>query len=148
IGDWQIEWKWDGIRSQLIQRNGQTFIWSRGEELVTERYPELRALGPLLPDGTVVDGEILPFGASGAMPFAQLQRRIGRKTLGKKTLTEVPVILLAYDLIEFGAQDIRSQPMAERRSQLAKLVATVNNRNLQLSELVEADSWEALASIR
>src|SRR5262249_48474268 len=148
IGDWQIEWKWDGIRSQLIQRNGQTFIWSRGEELVTERYPELAALGPLLPDGTVIDGEILPFGAGGVMPFAQLQRRIGRKALGKKILSEVPVILLAYDLIEYGGQETRGKPMAERRSQLATLVAQMNNQNLRLSELVEAESWEKLTTIR
>src|SRR5262245_48473702 len=123
VRDWQAEWKWDGIRSQLIRRAGQTFLWSRGEELVTERYPELRAVGDALPDGTVIDGEILPWSERGVQPFAQLQRRIGRKTLGKKLLAEVPVILLAYDLLEDAATDIRDRPLEERRARLETIVA-------------------------
>ena len=104
LGDrsqWQAEWKWDGIRCQLIRRRGQTFLWSRGEELVTERYPELAAVGDALPDGTVIDGEILPW-KDRALPFAQLQRRIGRKAVTRAILTQVPVIVMAYDLLEFA----------------------------------------------
>lgn len=148
VHDFQTEWKWDGIRSQLIRRAGQTFLWSRGEELITERFPELAALGTLLPDGTVIDGEILPWLNGGVMPFAQLQRRIGRKTLGKKILSEVPVILMAYDLLEFADRDIREQPMAWRRSELMTLVAKVGKDQLRLSPIVEADTWETLAHFR
>src|SRR5207253_10914768 len=86
VSNWQAEWKWDGIRSQLIRRSGQTFLWSRGEELVTERYPELADVAARLPDGTVLDGELLPWKDGSVQAFSQLQRRIGRKTLGKKML--------------------------------------------------------------
>ena len=84
LGDrsrWQAEWKWDGIRCQLIRRSGQTFLWSRGEELVTERYPEIASVGDILPEGTVIDGEILPWKDDRPLPFAQLQKRIGRKAV-------------------------------------------------------------------
>src|SRR5262249_20120026 len=109
LGDidlWQAEWKWDGIRAQLIRRHGQTLLWTRGEELVTERYPELAAIGPALPDGTVIDGEILAWQQGAVLPFAQLQRRIGRKSVGKKLLAEIPVALLSFDLLEDHGDDV------------------------------------------
>jgi DNA ligase-1 len=105
--EWQAEWKWDGIRSQVIRREGRTFVWSRGEELVTERFPEIAAAADFLPDGTVLDGEILPWKDGKPLAFAQLQRRIGRKSLGGSILTEVPVVLVAYDLLELGGRDVR-----------------------------------------
>ena len=83
-GEWQVEWKWDGIRAQLIRRQWRTFLWSRGEELITERFPELEALGALLPEGTAIDGEVLPWRDGAPLPFAQMQRRIGRKVLGAR----------------------------------------------------------------
>ncbi len=101
---WQVEWKWDGIRGQVIKRSQQVFIWSRGEELVTEKYPELADSIAVLPDGTVLDGEILPWRDGRPLPFSELQRRIGRKTVGKKLLKEVPTAFLAYDVMEFGAR--------------------------------------------
>ncbi|HJX26733.1 MAG TPA: ATP-dependent DNA ligase, partial [Thermoanaerobaculia bacterium] len=97
--EWQIEWKWDGIRAQVLRRQGRVWIWSRGEELITERFPELAAAAAMLPDGTVLDGEIMPWKDGAPLPFAQLQRRIGRKVLGPKILSEVPVVLLTYDLL-------------------------------------------------
>lgn len=152
VDEWQAEWKWDGIRSQLIRRAGQVFVWSRGEELVTDRYPELAALGEHLPDGTVIDGEILPWRDGGVLPFAQLQRRIGRKTVGKKLLSDIPVIILAYDLLEYEGRDVRSEPMSWRRAHLETIVNAVThgdaNAPLQLSPLVEAASWAALADAR
>ena len=149
IEDWQAEWKWDGIRAQLIRREGDTFLWTRGEELVTDRYPELATLGAFLPEGTVLDGEILPWLNGSPLPFAQLQRRIGRKTLGKTILAEVPVVLIAYDLIEFQGRDLRTEAFEGRRSQLAKLVDSLNLPDrLLLSPSVEATSWEALAKAR
>ena len=102
IREWQVEWKWDGIRAQLIRRQGRTFVWSRGEELMTDRFPELEALGALLPEGVVVDGEVLPWKNGEPLPFAQMQRRIGRKVLGPRILSEVPVVMVAYDLLELA----------------------------------------------
>ena len=169
ISEWQAEWKWDGIRAQIVRRAGQTFIWTRGEELVTDRYPELAELGTRLPDGTVIDGEILPWRDGGVLTFAQLQRRIGRKTIGKKLLSDVPVILMAYDLLEWQARDIRTLPLTERRERLDALVAEMENAelrientsasdlnssffilnsHLQLSPTVAADSWDDLATAR
>jgi len=115
--EWQAEWKWDGIRAQLIRRDGKTYIWSRGGELVTDRFPELTTAAELLPEGTVLDGEIMPW-KDGALPFAQLQRRIGRKKLGPKILADVPVVLIAYDLLELAGRDMRSEPMSVRRAAL------------------------------
>ena len=123
-GEWQVEWKWDGIRAQVIRRRGATYVWSRGEELITERFPELAAAAAFLPDGTVVDGEIMPWKDGAPLPFAQLQRRIGRKALGPKILSEVPVVLLVYDLLELGGDDVRGRPMAWRRARLEELLAS------------------------
>jgi len=135
VGEWQAEWKWDGIRAQLIRRAGQVFLWSRGEELITERFPELAEMGELLPEGTVIDGEVLPWRDGGVLPFAQLQRRIGRKTLGKKLLAEVPVVLMTYDLLEAGGRDIRDLPLRQRRQMLEELAARVSSPQLLLSPL-------------
>ena len=121
-GEWQAEWKWDGIRSQLIRRDGQTFIWSRGEELVTDRFPEIAGAADFLPDGTVIDGEIMPWRDGAPLPFAQLQRRIGRKTLGAKILAEVPVVLIAYDLLELDGRDLRDEPLVDAASRARDVV--------------------------
>ncbi len=147
LGDpaaWIAEWKWDGIRSQIIRRSGQTFVWSRGEELVTERFPELQQLGGALPDGTVIDGEILPWKSGLPLPFAQMQRRIGRKVLGPKILAEVPVVLLAYDLLEWQGEDIREHPIEQRRGVLEGLT----NDRMVLSPAVPFATWEELADLR
>ncbi|WP_165069817.1 ATP-dependent DNA ligase [Paludisphaera rhizosphaerae] len=149
LEDWIAEWKWDGIRSQLIRRGGDTFLWSRGEELVTDRYPELATLGAFLPEGTAIDGEILPYLDGAPLPFAQLQRRIGRKTVGKTILAEVPVVLIAYDLMEMDGRDLRAEPFESRRTRLASLVEKVAQPNrMILSPLVVADTWEATAAAR
>jgi len=149
VADWQAEWKWDGIRSELVRRGGRTFLWSRGEELVTERYPEIAAVGDALPDGTVVDGELLPFRDGRPLPFAQLQRRIGRKTVGKTILAEVPVVLMAYDLLEYGGVDVRPLPVEERRRRLADVVEGARSPSrFLLSPLVHVETWEGMAAAR
>jgi len=149
LAEWLAEWKWDGIRSQLIRRRGQTFLWSRGEELVTDRYPEIAALGDALPDGTVIDGEILPWKDDAPLPFAQLQRRIGRKTVGKTILAEVPVVLVAYDLLESAGEDVRAWPLARRRARLAEFAEALGMPSrFRLSPIVEALAWEGLAAAR
>jgi DNA ligase-1 len=147
VDEWQIEWKWDGIRSQIIRRGGDTYIWSRGEQSMTDRFPELTAAAALLPDGTVIDGEILPWNDDGVMPFAQLQRRIGRTKLGPKILAEVPVRVMAYDLLELDGVDIREHPLSERRVALERLLARHSGGGrYMLSEVVSASSWADAAS--
>ena len=146
--DWQAEWKWDGIRAQVIRREGRTFIWTRGEELVTDRFPEIASAAEFLPDGTVIDGEVMPWRDGQPLPFAQLQRRIGRKTLGPKILAEVPVVLVVYDLLEIEGQDVRERPMAWRRSKLAELLARARAAQLVLSPVVTLESWEDARAAR
>ena len=146
--EWLVEWKWDGIRAQLVRRGGTTCVWSRGEELVTERFPELAAAGALVPDGTVIDGEIVVMKDGNVAPFAALQTRIGRKLLSARILASAPVVLLAYDLLEDHGQDLRNIPQHERRSRLARVVAAANAPALQLSPLVEMPSWDAYAALR
>jgi DNA ligase-1 len=154
--DWLVEWKWDGIRAQLVKRDGRLWLWSRGEELITERFPELRELAEALPDGSVLDGELVawkePAPGSGAVfgiqPFALLQQRIGRKTLSKKLLEEVPAALLAYDLLEWRGEDWRSRPQDERRARLELLVAEVGDARLQLSPQLTGRDWQDFARQR
>ncbi len=148
IEQWQVEWKWDGIRSQLIRRQGHIFLWSRGEELITDRFPELQAVGALLGEGTVIDGEVLSWKDGAPQLFAQLQRRIGRKVLGSKILIDVPAVLLVFDLLEIDAVDVREQPIEWRRTRLAEIVQRMASPSLILSPKIEADSWEQLAKIR
>ena len=141
--DWQVEWKWDGIRAQLVRRRGQTFLWTRGEELVTDRYPEIAEAAALLPDGTVLDGDLMPWRDGAPLPFAQLQRRIGRRTLGAKMLAEVPVVLVVYDVLEIGGVDLRSEPMAARRARLEQLLSASPLRaRFIVSPLVTGEGWE------
>ena len=145
--DWQVEWKWDGIRAQLVKRDGRLWIWSRGEELVTERFPELHSLVSGLPDGTVIDGEIVVW-KDAVQPFALLQQRIGRKTLSKKVLEDAPVAVLAYDLLEHQGDDWRNHTQAERRAQLEQVVTQCNQPVLLASPLLNATTWQALAEQR
>jgi DNA ligase-1 len=154
LGDrqaWQAEWKWDGIRAQVVRRNGEVHIWSRGEELVTERYPEVRdAALTALDDGVVLDGELLAYDLARdqPLPFAVLQKRIGRQKLGPRILAEAPVALVAYDLLELEGQDWRNRPLHERRRRLEELIAAARSPRLRLSPLVEGDDWEALLARR
>ncbi|AZF62344.1 MULTISPECIES: ATP-dependent DNA ligase [Pseudomonas] len=145
--DWQVEWKWDGIRAQLVKREGRLWVWSRGEELVTERFPELHSLVSGLPDGTVIDGEIVVW-KDAVQPFALLQQRIGRKTLSKKVLEDAPVAVLAYDLLEFEGEDWRNHTQAERRTQLEQVIAQCNQPVLLPSPSLTGTSWADLAHQR
>ncbi len=150
VADWIVEWKWDGIRAQLLRRGRQTWLWSRGEELVTDRFPEVVDTASSLPDGSVIDGELLAWDAPAArpLPFATMQRRIGRLKLGPKLLREAPVALLAFDLLEHDGGDIRGMPLALRRARLAALVEPLAAGALQLSPRIEAPDWNALARLR
>lgn len=162
--DWQVEWKWDGIRAQLVKRDGRLWIWSRGEELVSDRFPELHSLTASLPDGTVIDGEIVVWktpppadvapedfslddasstsaDAPAVQPFALLQQRIGRKTLSKKILEDIPVVVLAYDLLEWHGEDWRSRPQHERRTQMEQVIAQAADPVLRPSPVLTGEDW-------
>src|SRR5919107_2511965 len=110
--EWQAEWKWDGIRGQIIKRNGTLFVWSRGEDLITDKFPEYQLLTEMLPEGCVIDGEILPVKNGQVLNFNVLQTRIGRKNVTKKELEQAPAGIFAYDLLEINGTDIRDQPLA------------------------------------
>ena len=145
VDDWQVEWKYDGIRGQIVKRAGEVWLWSRGEELVTERFPEIVALAQNLPDGVVLDGEILVWRDNAMASFALLQQRIGRKTLGKKILADAPVTFMAYDILEAGGVDVRMHTQQQRRTQLEAMLA---GTALKLSPVEKRDSWAALATLR
>jgi DNA ligase 1 len=144
--EWLAEWKWDGIRAQVVRRAGDVFLWSRGEELVTDRFPEVAAAARALPDGVVLDGEILAY-RDGVLPFAVLQTRIGRHKISPRTLAEAPAALMAYDLLEQDGTDLRALPLAERRARLERLLAGGPGAFL-VSPIVDAPTWAALAAQR
>lgn len=151
VKDWQAEWKWDGIRAQVIKREGKVFMWSRGEDLITERFPEIAEAARNLPDGTVLDGEILPWVENQVQPFMTLQRRIGRKNLSAKLLAEIPVILQCYDLLESKGADIRAEELKFRREKLENLLANLDEetqKTFRPTETVSAESWEDLTEKR
>lgn len=145
--DWLAEWKWDGIRCQIVKRAGEIQLWSRGEELVTDRFPEIVSAAATLPEGTVLDGEAMAWQNGAPLPFAVLQTRIGRKKLTKKNFDEAPVSFVGYDLLEEAGVDRREEPLSERRRRLETLLEGRHER-LVVSPRVEAPSWEALAELR
>jgi DNA ligase-1 len=146
-GEWLAEWKWDGIRAQIVRRGGGAFLWSRGEELITDRFPDLSGVWAALPEGTVLDGEVLAYAQGAPMPFSVLQRRIGRQKLSAKILAEAPAAFMAYDLLEAEGADLRSAPLRERREKLAKLVEGRSER-LSLSPSVAGATWADLHALR
>ncbi len=154
ISDWLLEWKYDGIRAQVLKRGGRVWIWSRDEELISERFPEVVAHASQLPEGTVLDGELLAWlsGSEQPAPLKLLQTRIKRKTVAKKLLADAPVVFMAYDLLESGGVDVRSLSQQERRLALQTLLAPFLGTDLQLSlrlsPLLDCSSWAAAAALR
>ena len=152
--DWQAEWKWDGIRGQIIKRNNELFVWSRGEELMTEKFPEYKILETLLPNGIAIDGEIISLaelpvtGNFTPLPFSALQTRIGRKNITKKELTAAPVGFIAYDLLEYEGQDIRQLLLNVRREKLEEIISSLNLPFLHISPVIDFTVWEELIQVR
>lgn len=147
--DWQAEWKWDGIRGQVVVRKGEMFVWSRGEDLVTEKFPEFNELKDILPDGTVLDGEIICFTDGKPLPFNILQTRIGRKNITSKILNEAPVSFILYDVLELNGEDMRSKSMAERRKIIDELLVKFADSNILVpSPVIDFKSWDELKSLR
>ena len=145
---WAAEWKWDGIRAQVVRRNGETFLWTRGEELVTPRFPEVAAAVAGLPEGCVIDGELVAWRDGRVAPFALLQQRIGRTKLSAAVLARAPVACIAYDLLEQGGTDLRPLPFGERRALLEQVVGALGHPAVSVSPLVDADGWPALGALR
>ncbi|MEO7916923.1 MAG: ATP-dependent DNA ligase [Dokdonella sp.] len=147
--EWIAEWKWDGIRAQLLRRGDSVQLWSRGEERLDGRFPELESAALDLPEGIAVDGEILAWHDDEPLPFTALQKRIGKLKPGRKLLLDCPVVFVAYDLLERGGVDLRTTPLRERRHQLGDVLqALPNGSALRISEAVVAKSWGELATSR
>ncbi|MGA6180387.1 ATP-dependent DNA ligase [Stenotrophomonas sp. NPDC077421] len=150
IGGWNVEWKWDGIRLQLLRRQGEVALWSRGEERLDGRFPEIEAAAMALADGCVIDGELLAWRDDDPqpLPFTALQTRIQRRAPGPRTLRDTPVRVLAYDLLELHGQDLRLQPLTQRRAALATVLDSLGDPRLQLSPQLHPDDWHAAAALR
>jgi DNA ligase-1 len=177
LADWLVEWKWDGIRAQLVRRSAQVSLWSRGEELITNRFPEIADAAAALPDGTVIDGEILAYRDNRPLPFSALQQRIGRERQVARKARDVPVVFMTYDILEHHDRDVRSEPLRARRHVLEDLIGRAQAQPspivrqgrapealllplegeppttavasvVQLSPLVDADTWTSLAEAR
>jgi DNA ligase-1 len=174
--DWQVEWKWDGIRAQIVRRAGHTHLWSRGEELITLRFPEVVDAAQGLGDGTVLDGEILAFRGDRPLPFSALQQRIGRERNVSRTARDVPAVFMAYDVLEHDGADVRNAPLSRRRELLQSIVAAAQasasplpapgptdlllpfdddayaaptpNHALRVSPVIGAATWDDVARMR
>lgn len=146
--DWQAEYKWDGIRGQMIKRNNEIFIWSRGEELVTPQFPEIETELSTWQGNFVLDGEILAFKDHTVLNFNELQKRLNRKSLTKKMMEEIPVVVFVYDLLEFEGEDYRERPLAERRKKLEELLKNNSSEKLILSPIISFKGWNELTEIR
>ncbi len=148
LDDFAVEWKWDGIRSQIVKREGQIAIWSRGEELISGSFPDLIEMAKHLPDGTVLDGEILAFAGETVRPFADLQKRLQRKKVSERMQKDIPVAFLAFDCLQWGGVDLRDKSLRERRDRLEDLALTLHHPKLKVSPLVDAGDWPSLARQR
>lgn len=149
VADWQVEEKLDGIRGQIIVRKGELFVWSRGEELMTDKFPEFEPLRTLLPEGTVLDGEIIPWREGKPLPFALMQTRIGRKSITKKALQDAPLVMVCYDLLEQDGKDLRDEPLYHRRAMLEQLLAGLGYEiPLVLSPAISCPTWEKVKEVR
>ncbi|MPT33409.1 MAG: ATP-dependent DNA ligase [Chryseobacterium sp.] len=146
--EWLIEYKWDGIRGQIIRRNDEVFIWSRGEELVTEQFPEIKEVVQNMKGNFVIDGEILAVKDDKVLNFNELQKRLNRKTLTKKMLSEIPIQVFAYDLLELEGTDLREKPISARRAMLEELLLNENPENIKISQINNIENWEDLNQIR
>jgi DNA ligase-1 len=148
--EWQVEWKWDGIRAQIVKRGATVAVWSRGDELISDSFPELVSAAEVLPDGSVLDGEIVAWAESRPASFLDLQKRINRKKVTPKLITQLPVRFLAYDILESESSDLRTQPLTERRRVLEERYAQFLGANSQIviPDRLQARSWSEIAELQ
>lgn len=137
--EWLVEWKWDGMRAEVVKRKDEAFIWSRGQKLITDTFPEIAEAARKLPNGVVLDGELLAWDGKRPMPFYKLQKRIGRKRVPSDLLDEVPVHFFGYDLLEYEGRDIRQKPLEHRRQQLNSIELP---EKFELSRPVSGRTWD------
>lgn len=150
LGDpasWIAEWKWDGLRAQLVRRNGEAMLWSRGEGIISASFPEVTGLASLLEDGVVIDGEVLAWENGMPLPFTLLQRRIGRKRVDSMLFPDVPIAFCVFDLLEQGGVDLRETPLFERRARLADIVNAAKDPAMLFSDRVQIDDWDHARAI-
>jgi DNA ligase-1 len=151
LGDinlWLAEWKWFGIRSQIIKRENKVFIWSHDKDLLNDPFPELYEIGSFLPEGTVLDGIIIPLKNNKPLSLTELQKRFAKRYPGKKTLSDIPVSFIAFDLLESHTEDIRNKSLSQRRTLLKEILNDINDKKLILSEVVECNSWKDLKNAK
>ena len=148
VGEWQVEWKWDGIRAQLVKRGKNIWLWSRGEELINEMFPEVNIWQELLVGDVVLDGELLVWVDGRPASFQQMQRRLGRKRVGKKLLEECPVVFMSYDILELAGEDLRTTSLAERRVLMEDFLAGLDSGGVLVSPRIEVCSWEEVRQYR
>ncbi len=148
VDEWQVEWKWDGIRAQLVKRGGKVWLWSRGEELINETFPEVKNWQNLLEGDVVLDGELLVWVDGRPASFQQIQRRLGRKRVGKKLLEECPVIFMSYDLLEIAGEDLRDKALVDRRLLLEDMLAGMEDCGVRISPTLGVSSWEDVGQYR
>lgn len=146
--DWQAEWKWDGIRGQLVARNGKVHLWSRGEELISDSFPELSQSALFSQMNAVLDGEIIAWENEAPLPFQVLQSRLGRKRITAGILQKAPVIFLAYDLLEWKGEDFRTRSLAERRLTLEKLHEQFPGKEWRVSPALSFNNWNELSALK
>jgi DNA ligase-1 len=148
IHDWQIEYKWDGIRSQIIKRDNEVFIWSRGEELINDQFPEIVEAVSHLPGSFVIDGEMLAYKDDAILNFSELQKRLNRKSLTKKMLEETPAKFYGYDIMELEGEDLRQQPLAERRQKLEQIMLLNTQSQLDIPPILQPNDWDEALQLR
>jgi len=145
---WIAEWKWNGIRSQIIKRENQVYIWSHDDDLINDLLPELCELGSFLPDGTVIEGIIIPLKNNAPLPESELQKRIAKGYTVKKIVSDIPVSFVAFDLLEFQKEDIRNKSLSQRRIHLKEIFNDISDKKFILSEIIECNSWEDLKNVK
>ena len=148
ISDWHVEWKWKGLRSQLVKRANKVSIWTKDEALMTAKFPELQTIAEMLPDGTVCDGIIVPWRNNSALPVTQLERRIQKKHLNKSLLQEIPIKYIAFDLLEYYGEDIRAEALSLRKQRLSTISSEISAPQLESSPEVVVADWAELMARR
>lgn len=148
-GDWLAEWKFTGIRVQIIFRQGDIFIWTEDEDLITDKFPEFENLKNILPEGTVFEGVLLCYGNGKPLPLTYLKTRTGRKNINRKTMIEFPVVFIAYDILEYNGNDIRHKVLAERKEIISNIKSQISNSELlKFSQEINFKDWEELRKMR
>ena len=145
-----IDWKWEGIRCQLIRRSSNSFIWSEKGELITGAFPAIASALDNFPEGLVLDGEIVIMQDAGVGPASGIEKRLGMKKPGPKALRELPAAFIAFDILEREGTDLRDRPLLERKQQLLDLAGQVDATGevILFSDPLPVNDWADVAGFR